>query len=145
MATAFAFILAIFTTTLLNGDGEDGDSLNGDITRGSLHGSDLVDNIETFCHFAEHGIVAVEMRRATNGLVSLTLTSREHLTHAAFKHIQGPLVVHLALYDIELRAAGGLLGVHLVGLAGSGQSAFLVEVVVLDFGGNGITRVKATK
>ena len=84
------------------------------------------------------------MRRATYGLVGLTLTGVEHLAHAALKHIQGPFVIHLALHNVKLRATGGLLGVHLVRFAGSSQSAFFVEVIVLDFGRDGISWVEAT-
>ena len=84
------------------------------------------------------------MRGASHGLVGLTLACTEHFTHATFKHVQSAVIIHLALHNIELRTARSLLRVHLVSLARCSQCAFLVEVVVLDFGRDSITWVETT-
>ena len=99
MAAAF---LTAFLASFFNRNGNDGDRLDGHIHAACLHSSNLVDNIQTFGHLAEHGVVAIEMRRTTHGLVGLTLSGREHLAHAAFKHVQSLVVVHLALHNVEL-------------------------------------------
>ena len=142
-AALFTTLLAVFLAAFVNRNGDDGDGLDGHIHTASLHTCNLVDHIEAFNDFAEHGVFAIQERCATHGLVGLTLTGTKYLAHTAFIHIQGLVVVHLALHDVELRATGGLLGVHLVALTGSGKNAFLVEVVALELGGDGVTRVEA--
>ena len=144
MAAAFAFILAILSTTLIDGDGNNGDRFDRDIHSASLHSSNLIHHFKAFNDFTENSVVAIEMRGTTHGLVGLTLTSVEHLTHTAFKLIQSLVVIHLALHDIKLRSAGSLLGVHLVRLTSGTKGTFLVEMVVLDFSRNSIAWVETT-
>ena len=125
-------------------NGNDCDRFDGHISAAGLDGSNLVDHLKAFDNLAKHRVVTVQMRGATHSLVSLTLAGAEHLAHTALKHVQSAVVIHLALHDVELRATGSLLGIHLVRLASSSQGAFLVEVVVLELGRDPITWVEAT-
>ena len=75
-AAFFTAFLAAFFATFFNRNGNDSHRLNWNIHCTRLHGCNLVDNIQAFNHFAEHGIVAIKMRRTSYGLVNLTLFGR---------------------------------------------------------------------
>ena len=75
-AALFTAFLAVFLAAFFNRNGNDSHRLNGHVHAAGLHGSNLVDNIQAFDHFTENGIVTIKMRRATNGLVGLTLFGR---------------------------------------------------------------------
>ena len=87
---------------VFNRDGDDGDRLDWDIIATCLHSGNLVDHIKAFYDFAKHRVFSIKVRCASYGLIGLALTGREHLAHAALKHVQSPVIIHLALHNLEL-------------------------------------------
>ena len=76
---AATFLVIAFFCTFFDSDFGDGHRLYRDIHVTGLDGSDLIDDIEAFDDFSKHGVVAVEMRSATHGLIGLALRGIEDL------------------------------------------------------------------
>lgn len=109
------------------------------------HSGNFVDDLKAFDDLSEDGIVAVEVRRATDGGVSLNLFFGERFAEALSHHVELARLPYLTLNDVELVGRGSLLGVDLVPFAGGGERTFAVEEALDKFGREAIARVLAAE